>query len=769
MAGVGKTELALQYALEHQQDYPGGLCWFQVRGADLGNQIRDFAISLLNLDPPEELNLIAQVKYCWRNWREGKVLIVLDDISNFNDYYKEKITPYLPPAIQTRFKILMTSRQQPGRAIQKIDLNVLSPEAALELLRSLVGEQRIDSELESAQDLCTWLGYLPLGLELVGRYLELDEDFSLEEILNELQNLNLDADALSEVVQGDMTAKPGVASAFELSWKSLNQDQNSQALACLLSLFAPSSIPWSLVESVEEDKESKDLLKKSRRALLQLNLIQRVGKKIYQVHPLIREFFKAKLNELPKAEEVKRKFCKGMAEIVRTRMHALSREIVSHIIEAANVAIFLLETEITRSNASQNIITDLSSEICTFVGQLFSFSYYQDAEDNARRLEEIVLNSNFELSLTGNLYLQLGWIFGEQGRSEDSRDYFQRSLNWGRLYRRIDLQSDSYQGLGWLEMDSGNLQEAERYKQESLTLARKSQDPNKISIQLAGLGFILSRRGQYPEATQYLEEGLEIARQEGNNYNLAILLDYSAQICIKLGNYIQAREYLNEEENIPKISAYREKYIELLANLGWILDATGEHMEATKKLEEGLKLAEQVGNPARKSLILANLVQTHINQGNYLQAEQYADESLRIATENNFIERIIFLKSNLSIIRAIREDCQSAINLWESSYELVNELEDPWLTAYVLNAGGNISFRQSNFENAANYFRQANEIGEHIKSRSLIATSLYGLAKVKKEQGLISEARTLARESLDIFNNIEAFESRLIENWLNQF
>ena len=95
---------------------------------------------------------------------------MLDDVPKYGDYYREKILPYLPPA-RSRFKVLMTSRQRPDRGIRGIDLDVLCPDAAMELLKVLAGVERIEGEIEAAQNLCKWLGYLPLALELVGRYL----------------------------------------------------------------------------------------------------------------------------------------------------------------------------------------------------------------------------------------------------------------------------------------------------------------------------------------------------------------------------------------------------------------------------------------------------------------------------------------------------------------------------------------------------------------------------------------------------------------------
>ena len=101
MGGVGKTELALQYALRNQHNYPGGLCWFPVRGLDLGTQVVNFARTELGLTIPDELEFKEQVRYCWRNWPEGTALIVLDDVVDYED-----INSYLPPA-QPRFKVLM--------------------------------------------------------------------------------------------------------------------------------------------------------------------------------------------------------------------------------------------------------------------------------------------------------------------------------------------------------------------------------------------------------------------------------------------------------------------------------------------------------------------------------------------------------------------------------------------------------------------------------------------------------------------------------------
>ncbi|WP_293121325.1 NB-ARC domain-containing protein [Moorena sp. SIO4G3] len=190
MGGVGKTELALQYALKYQENYPGGLCLFPVRGVDLGTQVVSFGRTELGLNIPDELDFNEQVRYCWRHWLEGTVLIVLDDVASFSKDYKQRIHQYLPPA-QSRFKVLVTSRQRPGASYRRIDLDLLSPQAALELLRTLVGKEHIDNELNEAEALCEWLGYLPLGLELVGRYLDIHPSLTIAKIQKRLEKKKL--------------------------------------------------------------------------------------------------------------------------------------------------------------------------------------------------------------------------------------------------------------------------------------------------------------------------------------------------------------------------------------------------------------------------------------------------------------------------------------------------------------------------------------------------------------------------------------------------
>jgi hypothetical protein len=197
MGGVGKTELATQYSLLHLllNTYPGGICWLRARDEDIGIQILRFAEAKLGIKPPEDGDLIHKVNCCWLKWqekKEGDVLIILDDV---NDY--RKIQPYLELNLSPS-KVLITTRLRLDDPRKSFPLDVLTEKASLELLKQSIGEEKINQQLVDAKELCLRLGYLPLALNLVGRYVS-KRKISLSEMLRRLEDKGLQPDCLTHL------------------------------------------------------------------------------------------------------------------------------------------------------------------------------------------------------------------------------------------------------------------------------------------------------------------------------------------------------------------------------------------------------------------------------------------------------------------------------------------------------------------------------------------------------------------------------------------
>jgi len=321
MGGAGKTELSLQYALTNQQAYPGGICWIEARKQNISSQIVSFARTRLNLIPPEELkDHEEKVQWCWQNWPEGKTLIIFNDVNSY-----VHIESYLPPA-GASFCILLTTRLKFRNESERLELNLLQPEDAFLLLELLVGKERVQAETDVAQEICRWLGYLPLGLKLVGRYLSRKLDLTLTEMLARLNAERLEQRALKEPeIESGIIAQLGVAAAFELSWSELNP--LAQEIGCLLCIFDVVPIAWSVVEQYFCKTDSEELEDARDEQLLRLHLLQRVSNRVYRLHELVREFFQAKLIENSEC---------NLQKAITTRIAKITKQNTFKIIEILN-------------------------------------------------------------------------------------------------------------------------------------------------------------------------------------------------------------------------------------------------------------------------------------------------------------------------------------------------------------------------------------------------------------------------------------------------
>ncbi len=611
MGGVGKTELALQYAIQQRETYNGGLCWLLAKTGDVGIQVVQFARTQLDLKPPEDFDLIAQVQYCWRRWREGDVLLVLDDVSDY-----EQVKSYLQ-SLPSRFKVLMTTRQNLGR-IAQLSLDVLQPEAALELLKSLLKETpgRIEKELALANQLCEWLGYLPLGVELVGRYLARKQDLSLTEMLRRLENKRLDERSLSKSKsEADMTAQRGVLAAFELSWQEL-EDEDKQ-LGCLLSLFAAAPIPWKLVEQCLPEEDAEDVEEIRDERLLNLHLVQRKGEGIYQLHPLLREFFQYKLTGLDKGEELKRSLCRVMVAVAQDISYTPTLKRISdvtpaipHVAEVAN-----------------NLIQYVSDEdlVWTFIGN--------------------------------------AWFYDGQGLYEQAALWYQQCLKVSKK-RLGEEHSDvafSLNNLALLYDTQGRYSDAEHLYQQALELWRRllGEEHFWVALILNNLGLLHYHQERYSEAEPLLRQAIELDKRILGEEDLGFATDihnlgliYRAQ-----GRYLEAEPLFLQSLDIKHrlLQKADPLLVDTIYALGYMYREQGRHNEAEPLCVQALELDKHLLGEEHPHVgtSLNNLAELYDSQGKYSQAEPMYLRALDICERRLGVNHpnTITIRKNLANLR----------------------------------------------------------------------------------------------------------------------
>jgi tetratricopeptide (TPR) repeat protein len=619
MGGIGKTELALQYALLYKSVYIGGICWLRAKALNIGIQIVQFGRSCLQLHPPEELDLMGQVEFCWTHWLTGEVLIIIDDVVDY-----AAIKPYLPP-VDSRFKVLLTSRLRLGKSIKQLDINVLDESAAFNLLASLIGSERIELEKEQADKLCRWLGYLPLGLELVGRYLDRKPDLELVKIQQQLERKKLQSQALDKRENdADMTASLGVLAAFELSWETL--EEPIQQLGAWLSLFALAPIPWSLVEQYLSEYDS-DELEERRDVLLDLHLIQRKGKELYQFHQLIREFWLEKLEAYPNTITIKQKFCQTLATIAQQFPENPTHDfiqgkssIIPHIVEVATTW--------------KNHLSD-SQLLPPFevLGQLYeNQGFYQEAchwyEQCLTLAEERFSQQHLDVA---KLRDYLAYLYRTQARHEEAEVLCKQALEIRQnlLDKDDPLIADSLNQLGLVYSDKGNYLEAKKMYKQALEIVQKSLDPQHFNIAnyITNLANLYLQEQQYNEAESLYQQAIKIYEKHQDNLYWAVSLNNLARLYDAQENYIKAEPLYQKALELFKTSLGEEHpdIATCLSNLAFVYAYERKLEEAETMYIQSLEMQQKIlGN------YHPNVAFTLNDLAGFYQGQQRYSEALKL-------------------------------------------------------------------------------------------------------------------------------------------
>jgi len=668
MGGIGKTELALQYALRHRHAYSGGICWLRAT-EDIGLQIVQFGRSRLKLNPTEQLDLNEQVGFCWKNWPSGDVLLVLDNLTQYR-----RIKPYLPPS-NSRFYVLITTRERLGRSIPQSELEVLPADSALHLLQSLITKERLQSELDTAYQLCAWLGYLPLGIELVGRYLERKPELSLVEMQRRLQTKRLEERAIT-AADADMTAQIGIAAAFDLSWETLSEP--AKRLGCLLSLFASAPILWSMVEScmVTTDPEELETLRDD--VLLSVHLLQRRNKGIYQLHALIREFFQQKRMGIAEALLLEQQFCNSMAEVAQSIPASPTHPLIiqagikiPHIVEAT--------TAYPSSIPDDRLLMPFVGVGRYYEGQ----GLYQQAQDlYVQGLAASAVRFGENHLATAQALSYLAANLREQGQNDEAEPLVNRALAIRQQLLPSDdpaiadslddlailyinqynydeaeplclqalaircqhlgdehpLVAESLNNLASIYKGMDRLLEAEALFLQAISIRKKhlADDHPDIIITLNNLADCYQSQGKYDAAEPIFVEALQRAEVYfGDKHpNIALALNNLAALYYDQQRYVEAeslwlrsldmnRHFWGEEHSDVALN---------LSNLASCYDSLGRSLEAEAFYWQALTMRENLFGLSHPEVAktLNNLAKSHFLQRRYDEAEPLYERAIAI-------------------------------------------------------------------------------------------------------------------------------------------
>jgi tetratricopeptide (TPR) repeat protein len=481
-----------------------------------------------------------------------------------------------------------------------LPLEVLLPGAAVALLASIIGQERVERETPAAEKLCEELGYLPLALELVGYYLE-DEDYrslslsAMGDKLKEKEKLKHPALSPAEVPMS-IKATRGVQAAFDLSWDELTPE--AKYLACVLGSFASAAIHWVFVKGIYENLQgesfSEDHLKdKWLKSLRKLHLVLTVETDIYDLHPLIRDYLAEQFKKHPQHSEIKQALC------------------------------------------------DLFVRVACVVDQLTTVAEFNLIEPHLKKMIDWCEgNEDRQFAFSLN---QLAELYRKQGKYNKAEPLFLRSLSIDekQLEENHLYVATTLNNLANLYLYQGKYNKAEPLFLRSLSIREKQLGENHphVAQSFNNLASLYDSQGKYDEAEPLFLRSLFIReKQLGENHpDVATNLNNLASL------YESQRKYNKAEPLYRRSLAIRENQLgknhpyvaESLNNLAELYRKQGKYNEADPFHRRSLAIREkQLGeNHPHVAQSLNNLALLYNDQGNYADAKDLSERALTICKQ----------------------------------------------------------------------------------------------------------------------------------------
>jgi tetratricopeptide (TPR) repeat protein len=662
MGGLGKTELVTQYARQYQDHYDG-IIWFNARQRILAAEVFELFTSKFGLEIPQTqgeklLTLQEQVAWCWLQYPKTQkpVLIVVDDLTDLT-----QLQDVVPP--ETRFRVLITTRQQhlDPNYIQELPLEVLSQEAALELLQKQLGKnhQRVVNEPETATEICEFLGNLPLGIILVGSYLTTDLGLSLTQMLERLQKRKLAETALQKRETINQT-QLGIKAAFNLTWETL--DTQTQYLGAFLSLFSPQFILWDLVVWVielEVENEEKQLiwteeeLTTSKKRLYQVNFLQtgQESPEAYTIHNLVRLFLQEQLAEVGEKQPIlERTFITPMIFVAERLPQSPTSEDIENVktvvVHWEDLGKRLID-EINQKTAAKNnlpvsMVADEILWVFTGLGRFYKRQgLYQVAEFWYQQLvkvcQTLFTGDHFNVATSLN---NLALFYHNQGKYSKAEHHYIDALEMRKRLFTGDHPdvAQSLNNLAGLYHSQGRYSEAEPRYFDALEMRKRlfTGDHPDVASSLNNLASLYYNQGRYSEAEPLYLDALEMTKRlfTGDHPYVANSLNNLASLYDSQGRYSEAEPlYLDALEMTKRLfTGDHPDVATSLNNLAVLYDSQGRYSEAEPLYLDALEMTKRLftGDHPDVANSLNNLAVLYDSEGKYNEAELLYLEALKM-------------------------------------------------------------------------------------------------------------------------------------------
>ncbi len=687
LGGIGKTQLALEYAYRYHQEYMAVL-WARAESTDTMISSYVTLATLLRLPEREakEQSVIVQAVKIWlqahRDW-----LLILDNADNL-----ALLADFLPPALAGHL-LLTTRAAATGRLAHRVEIEVLLPEqGALFLLRraALLApdadiSQASHQDQELAKQISDELGGLPLALDQAGAYLE-ETGCSLSDYWH-----------LYQQHRGALLLKRGlavdhpepIATTWSLSFEQAREKNPAAAdLLCVCAYLAPDIIPEEILTAGASSlglilapvADDPFRLNQALEALRAYSLLRRnPTEKTLSIHRLVQAVLQGTLEEeerciwreramlavnaaFPHGKHETWSQCErmlsqalfviqsiGQDQLRREEAGRLLYETASYLQDRARYeeaeplyrqALSIFEQQL--GPAHPDVASSLDGLALLYKDQ----GKYAEAEplhQRALRIREQQLGSE-HLDVAYSLN-NLADLYTEQKKNVEAEPLYRRALSI--LEQQLGSEHPDVaaplNNLANLYKQQEKYAEAEVLYQRSLRIREQQlgSEHSDVFFSLNGLANLYSAQGKYAQAEPLYRRALSILEQQlGSEHpDVAFPLNGLADLYYRQSNYVEAELLFQRALRIreQQLGSEHPQVAPLLTGLSDLYYQLGKYAEAELLCQRALHVQEQSLGPKHPDVVhsLMRLTILYHRQGKYADVELLRQRALRMLEQDS--------------------------------------------------------------------------------------------------------------------------------------
>jgi tetratricopeptide (TPR) repeat protein len=553
LGGIGKTQIAVEYAYRHKDSYES-ILWIDAENeASLAKSVAEIADAI---DLPGKKSQEQEIVYSsFKNWmkREKNWLLILDNVDDMKFFSEFVPTGFLG-------SVLITTRRSTTGQAHELHVEEMADEGILLLLRraGFINEKEevekaSEEALLSAKEINKEFDGLPLALEQAGAYIK-ETGISLQEFLELFKSYG--KDFLMEKPETQDYPK-SVAQVFAMSLeKTEKESPEARELIQLCAFLDADSIPetifkegrehlsQNLMEATENQFKWNALIAKSSR----FSLINRnQNEKSLRIHRLAQQVFRDDLGDpKPWAEKAIKALSVAFPDAEKFENWGFCRKLLPSV----------------------KAITDLASEYCLVIPEL------------------------------GQICNQAGYYLMEIGVYEESRKFLEKARQtYETCFEEEHAElARSLNYLGALDNCEGKYEQSEALLKRSLQIRKKMYNQNHVDKArgLNDLAVLYGNQGRYTQAEPLLKEALQMRKNilGEEHSDVANSLNNLAGIYRYLGRYTQAESLYNDALQMRKklMGEKHPKVAILLRGLGGLFSKQGNYDQAELLYKEAFKM-----------------------------------------------------------------------------------------------------------------------------------------------------------------------------------